>query len=330
MSNNLVNILEKRAILLVNLGSPNELTIKAINKFLVNFLTNKRVVNLPKFLWNPILHGIILPKRSKKLLRQYNKIWIDNDSPLIYFTKLQARKLQELISKNHNNTIVEYAFSSSSPSIQEVLTKLHNKYKLEQLTVLPLYPQHSSTTTSVVFDEIYKFYKNKNYLTTIKFIQNFYNNKYYIDALTNKIQSYCIGKPQAEKIIFSYHSLPKNIIAKGDSYYDECLKTSELLAKSLNLNNDQYIVTFQSKFGYQKWLGPATSTVLTSLAKNKVESIRVICPGFISDCLETLEEIAITNKDLFITHGGLDYTYIPCLNDDDAFIHALNNIIKSV
>jgi ferrochelatase len=307
-------------ILLVNLGSPNSLAKSSIRKFLSTFLADRRVVNLPKIFWYPILYGIILPFRAKKLIKQYSKIWLFDNSPLIHYTKTQADKLS---ATGH---IVRYAFSYAKPSIHDVLTEIHSTLPVDKLTVIPLYPQFSSTTTLPVFDSISAFYSDKYYLPEIKFIHDFADNNFYIDAISSTIRESWQKNGKSQKLVFSYHGLPIDIIKRGDIYYEQCKLTTKLVIDKLGLSNDDYIMVFQSRFGAQKWLTPATNATLADLAKSGIESVDIICPGFVSDCLETLEEIAIVNKEVFLNAGGQRYNYIPCLNDGDDCIQVLNSL----
>jgi ferrochelatase len=320
-----IDLLHKQVILLVNLGSPNELSISSIRLFLRRFLSDKRVIGLPRILWYPILYGIILPIRAKRLLKQYQNIWLNAASPLIYYTWAQQKKLQ---SKFTDDTVVEYAFSYSKPNVNEVLSSLHSKYSIDKLTILPLYPQFSSTTTAAVFDQLFSFYQEKNYLPKLNFIRDFHDNRYYIEAVAKSIAEYFAihGKPQ--QLIFSYHSLPEKIIKSGDVYYEQCLTSSSLIAQQLNLTKEDYQSTFQSKFGGGRWIGPSTAMTLKRLPKSGVKDIAIVCPGFISDCLETLEEIKVTNRKIFMDKGGDKYSYIPCLNDSDLSIDLLCQLVK--
>lgn len=310
----------KNVILLVNLGSPNSLSISSIRKFLSLFLSDKRVVNLPKLLWYPILYGIILTFRAKKLLKQYTKIWLFDNSPLIHYTKIQADKLSQ------KGYIVKYAFSYASPLISDVLSEIQNTIKPDKLTVIPLYPQFSSTTTLPVFDSISSFYKKKYYMPEIKFISDFASNSLYIEAIVNMITESWQKNGRSQKLVFSYHGLPLNIIKRGDAYFSQCELTTKLVVEKLGFGVNDYIMAFQSRFGAQKWLSPATNIVLASLAKSAIKSVDIICPGFVSDCLETLEEIAILNKEVFLNAGGSSYNFIPCLNDREELIEMLSNL----
>lgn len=316
----------RKLILLVNLGSPDELSVIAIRKFLRIFLSDQRVVGLPKLLWYPILYGIILPIRAKKLLHKYQQIWhSSNMSPLVYYTREQSRLLQEKIA---NGYVVDYAFSYGNTSIDEVLTQ--DKYKhLEELIVLPLYPQFSSSTTASVFDQLANYYAGKYFIPEIRFINSFYDNPVYIRAIADKVRRHWELNGRAERLLVSFHSVPVALIEKGDSYLEECKLTYFLLCKELGINPEvDAKLSFQSKFGRAKWVEPATSNVVELFAKSQIKTVDVVCPGFMSDCLETLEEIAIMNKEHFIVNGGHDLRYISCLNDDPVVADILNELIR--
>ena len=314
--------LSKNVILLVNLGSPNFPKVAFIRQFLAKFLGDRRVVNLPKVLWFPILYGIILPIRATKLAKSYQDIWLNGMSPLAYYTQRQAEKLQAQNTK----VIVKYAFSYSTPAIDAVLQEVHELYTVDKITVIPLYPQFSSTTVLPVFDTIARFYGNKLYLPKINFVNEFHQDDLYIEAIANAIRLFWGKNGKGDKLILSYHGLPQSLVAKGDAYFVQCVATTKLIVSKLGILESEYILAFQSKFGKQKWLLPATNLVLEELAINGVKSVDVVCPGFVSDCLETLEEIAIMNKAIYLYHGGHRYNYIPCLNDSDEFIRLLSKL----
>lgn len=306
--------MKKTVILLINLGSPDTLTVSAISRFLRKFLSDRRVVNLPKLLWYPILYLIILPFRSQKLLVKYRVIWQTEKgcSPLVHYTNLQAIGLKERFSSNPE-IIVDHAFCYSNPDIHMVLSKIQ-ALEVKKIIILPLYPQFSSTTTMAVFDSIAEFYANKFDVPDLSFIRGFAIDQSYIKAIVQSIQESFVKNGKPDKLILSYHSLPKSVIEAGDSYYAECLATSREIIQHLGLSSSDYVVSFQSKFGRQKWLSPVTSTVIKDLAVAQNMHIAVVCPGFISDCLETLEEINLMNRAIFLKHGGKKYQYIPCLN----------------
>lgn len=312
-------------ILLVNLGSPNQLTLPSIRMFLRKFLSDKRVVGLPRILWYPVLYGIILPFRASRLLKQYCYIWLNGKSPLIYYTEQQQAMLEQ---KFKNEKIIVHAFSYAKPDINDVLIRLHCQYNITDLMVIPLYPQFSSATTSPVFDQVADFYSDKKYLPQLKFVSDFHNNDYYIAAIANSIERHFVkyGKPQ--RLVFSYHSLPVKIIQAGDKYFEQCLATTALIVNKLNLNQGDYIITFQSRFGRGKWISPTTAATMMDLAKSGINHIAVVCPGFISDCLETLEEIDVINRDIFMDNGGEQYYYISCLNGSEQCIDLLYQLVK--
>lgn len=317
---------DKNVILLINLGSPDSLEVSSIREFLRRFLSDRRVVNLPKILWYPILYGFILSMRPQRLLSKYKCVWMDDGSPLIHYTRLQAEKLNRLLSTHDDSVIVKYAFSYSTPQINIVLDALHREYTVKKLTVIPLYPQFSSTTTMAVFDSITKFYTNKLYLPQLLYISSFCHNQAYIKALAKSILNSWQNNGRHEKLVFSYHGLPTKLIQDGDAYFDQCAATTMGVVNELGISSDEYIMAFQSKFGNQKWLLPATNSVLLDLAKQGIKSVDIICPGFVSECLETLEEIAIALQENYIHAGGEVYNYIPCLNDDDNFIQVLREL----
>lgn len=314
-----------QVVLLVNLGSPNELKVSSIRVFLRKFLSDKRVVGLPRILWYPILYGIILPIRAKRLLKQYRYIWKNSSSPLIYYTQAQQALLQ---GKCMGDKIIAHAFSYAQPDVGNVLNHLHRQVNISRLVVLPLYPQFSSTTTSAVFDQVAGFYADKKFLPELKFIRDFHDNDYYITAVASSITEHFAKHGKAEYLVFSYHSLPLKIIQSGDKYLEQCLNSSRLIAAKLNLKQEDYIITFQSRFGGGKWIAPATAATLVNLAQDGVKHVAVVCPGFISDCLETLEEIDVTNRNLFIKNGGNKYHYIPCLNDSNRCIDLIHQLVK--
>lgn len=318
----------KKLILLINLGSPHELSVAAIRKFLGQFLSDKRVVNLPRIAWYPILFGIILPLRAKKLFIKYSQIWHSkNVSPLVYYSELQAKLLQD---KLQDQAFVDYAFCYGRDTIAERLKSWRKNHEIEELTVLPLYPQYSSSTTGAAFDQISEYYAKEYYIPKLKFINSFAHNPLYIKALAQQIQNYWQENGRSERLIVSFHSLPITLIENGDIYLSECQATYNLLCAELGLKPEIDVkLAFQSKFGKAKWIEPATDKTLLALAKADIKSVDVVCPGFVSDCLETLEEIAIQNRELFINAGGTKLGYIPCLNDNLNLIELLQNLVHN-
>jgi ferrochelatase len=320
----------KKHLLLVNLGSPEHLTLTAIRNFLQEFLTDKRVVGLPRYLWYPILYGIILPLRVPKLLLKYKSIYLANGkSPLIYYTAGQAQGLQALLDADSS---VDYAFCYGSKlfSIDAVLKRksLHMKCNSE-LIIVPLFPQYSSATSAAVFDQVAQFYAREKFIPSLRFIHGFAVNRIYIKALANSVRKLWSVNPQQlpAKLLVSFHSIPLRMVAAGDSYPQECELTFNLLCKELQLKPGQdAILSYQSRFGGGKWLAPATNTIIQELAQSGNLVLDVLCPGFVSDCLETLEEIAIQYRELFLFHGGQELRYIPALNDSQEVARILQEI----
>ena len=315
----------KKLILLVNLGSPEDLSAGAIRNFLRQFLSDQRVVGLPKLLWYPILYGIILPIRAKKLLHKYAQIWLkEHGTPLSHYTHCQAEKLQALVS---NDCIVDYAFCYGSRSIASQLSNLGKEHSFNELVVLPLYPQYSSSTTAAVFDQVSEYYRQAYYIPRINFINSFAANSDYITALANQVREQWLLAGRSNKLMVSFHSVPVKLVESGDSYIKECQATYHLLCQELGISTkNDAVLCFQSKFGKAKWVEPATDVVIKELAANGVKTLDVICPGFVSDCLETLEEVAIQYHDLFIQCGGTKLNYIRCLNDSPNLIKVLANL----
>ncbi len=317
----------KKLILLVNLGSPEALDVKSIKNFLKVFLSDKRVVNLPRYLWYPILYGIILPIRSKKLLHKYQQIWLDGKGmPLSYYTQQQALQLQQEF--DNSDTVVDYAFCYGSRTIRERLTHFEASFTIDELIVLPLYPQYSSSTTAPVFDQLSAYYTDKYQIPQIKFINSFAVNRQYIKILADNVRKYWI-ESQETKLVVSFHSVPVDLIDNGDSYVKECESTYLALCIELGLDPKlNALLCYQSKFGKAKWVEPATDNTIKSLALSGCKNIVVVCPGFVSDCLETLEEVSQEYRDLFLNNGGKKFGYVPCFNDSFEFINVLKKIIN--
>lgn len=313
-----------KLILLVNLGSPEVLSISAIRKFLREFLSDKRVVGLPRILWYPILYLFILTFRVNKLFGKYKSIWHKSGlSPLDYYTRRQAEILQNSFDVS---TKVDYAYSYGHSTVADKLSLLHEKYLIEELVVLPLYPQYSSTTTAAVFDSVNKFYKNKLYIPKLSLINSFCDNENYIQLLADSIRNHWAIYGMPDKLLMSFHSIPEKLVQNGDVYQKECEITFNKVCINLGVNNDFAIICYQSKFGKAKWIEPNILNVIDGFVDTPVKTIDVICPGFISDCLETLEEISIEDRKYFLDKCGGDLRYINCLNDTEEISHLLIDI----
>lgn len=316
---------EKTGILLSNLGSPTAATEAAVKIYLKQFLSDPRVIQLPKIIWQPILQGIVLKIRPKKTAAIYQKIWNETGSPLLAYSVSQKNALQKLLGENY---LVEIGMRYGSPSIEDAL-KLFQQQKIAELVFLPLYPQFSYTTTASSNDALEAAKEKLNFSPKIHAISDYYNNQDYILMLTQQIQNYWENHGRQDKILFSFHGIPKAYVKKGDPYYQQCLTTGKLLAQSLQLAPDQWLTVFQSRFGFQTWLQPYCIDVLKQLPKQGIKNIDIVCPGFPTDCLETLEEIAMTNKKIFIENGGENYRYIPALNADRAQIKLFAALIDT-
>lgn len=317
---------KKTGILLVNLGTPDAPTKVALRRYLAEFLSDVRVVELPRILWKCLLHGIILRTRPQKSAIAYQKVWTSEGSPLLAITKKQAKKLNEFIAKE-NHAQVYFAMRYGNPSIAKVLRKMQQN-GVDNIVILPLYPQYAAPTTGSVFDAIAKELQTWRYIPSLHFIHTYHDNLKYIAAMSDSINASFneFGKPQ--KLILSFHGMPEENLRKGDPYYCFCIKTGRLIAENLNLTADQYIISFQSRFGKAVWLQPYTDQTLAGLPEQGVTDVAVVCPAFSADCLETLEEIAQENREIFNHAGGKNFRYIPCLNDSDKHIEMMLSLIK--
>jgi ferrochelatase len=312
-------------VLLCNLGSPDEPTAPAVRRYLAEFLGDPRVVEIPRALWWPILHGIILRTRPAKSAAKYATIWTPEGSPLKVWTDRQAQGLQDWLTRQGHHVTVRYAMRYGSPSIAAQLDALKAEGATRVL-VLPAYPQYSGTTTASVFDAVYHWAGKLRNLPELRFVNRYHDDAGYIAALAQRIRAHWQQHGQPERLVMSFHGVPERTLHLGDPYHCECHKTARLLAEQLGLRKDQYQLTFQSRFGKAKWLEPYTEPTLVALAQAGVKRVDVVCPGFTSDCLETLEEIAQEARDAFLHAGGQSFHYIPCLNDSSEWIAALGRL----
>ena len=316
----------KTGVLIINLGTPDSTSWFDIRKYLKEFLSDKRVIEVNPIIWQLILNLFILNFRPSKTAKAYKKIWMkkENISPLLHYTKKQAEKLSASIVKE--NLIIDFAMRYGNPSIKSKILTLHNQ-GCENLVVLPLYPQYAAATTATVCDEVYRCLMKIRWQPSLKIIPHYESDPKYIDALVNSIKKkiYEINwKP--DLIIASYHGIPKKYFDKGDPYHCYCHKTTRLVSEKLN--SIKIKTTFQSRFGPEEWLKPYTDKILENLPKEGIKNILIICPGFSSDCVETLEEISIEGKETFVNSGGENFDIIPCLNDNDDHISLLKSLIQ--
>jgi len=313
--------IKKQGVLLANLGTPQAPTTAEVKRFLTEFLHDQRVVDLSPWQWYPILHCFILPRRSPKVAKLYESIWMDEGSPLMVYSKRQREKLQQLL-----DIPVELGMTYGEPSLQSGIENLQQQ-GVEEVIVLPLYPQYSATTTAAVFDGLAKVIKTLPTMPAVNFVRDYYDHPLYIKALANKVRISWEEKGQGDLLVCSYHGIPKRYAENGDIYPEHCAETTRLLAQELGLETDKVLMTYQSQFGKEEWLQPYTDKTMESLPIKGVKKLDIICPAFSVDCLETLEEIAGENRELFLEAGGEAFNYIPCLNADDNHIEMMKALI---
>ena len=317
---------EKTGVLVVNLGTPEEPSPSALRKYLKEFLSDPRVVEIPPILWWPILNFIILTIRPKKSAEKYASVWTNEGSPLRVYSEKQVEKLKENLNNLGVNVEVSLAMRYGKPSISESIDNLRKK-NVNKLLILPLYPQFSASTTATVFDKVFeKLIKMRN-PPAIRTVKSFHDDDSYITAMGNQILNFWKNTPTPDLLLFSFHGVPARSLYKGDPYHCHCLKTARLIAEKIGLKDEEWKVSFQSRFGKAEWLKPYTTQVIKSLPKNGIRSLHVVCPGFVSDCLETLEEIKMEAKEDFFGAGGKDFKYISCLNDGPFGINMLTEIL---
>tara|TARA_B100001175_G_scaffold275470_1_gene250364 strand:- start:1987 stop:2985 length:999 start_codon:yes stop_codon:yes gene_type:complete len=316
----------KTGVLIINLGTPDSTDWLDIRKYLKEFLSDRRVIEVHPLIWQVILNLFILNFRPSKTAKAYKEIWMKEQdmSPLLYYTQKQAEKISTNISTE--NLIVDFAMRYGNPSIESKIFKLHEQ-GCENLIILPLYPQYAAATTATVCDEVYRILMKMRWQPSLKIIPHYESDSLYIDALVNSINKKVNEiKWKPDLIIASYHGIPKKYFDKGDPYHCYCHKTTRLISEKLN--SFKIKTTFQSRFGPQEWLTPYTDKTLENLPKEGKKNILTICPGFASDCVETLEEILIQGKEIFINSGGENFDMIPCLNDNDDHIILLKSLIQ--
>ncbi|MEI6707314.1 MAG: ferrochelatase [Methylococcales bacterium] len=316
----------KTGVLLANLGSPTAPTTKAVRKFLGEFLWDKRVVNIPRPVWWLILNFFVLPFRPKKSAHAYQTVWdAEKGSPLAFLTyQLTEKVAEQLITKD---ITVDYVMRYGEPSMATQLRRFKD-LGIDDIIVLPLYPQYSSTTTASIYDALINELNTWRYLPSFRFISDYHQNEAHITALANSITQAWDEQPKNDLLVMSFHGLPEVLTKMGDPYFYQCQKTAALIAEKLGLRDSEWKLVFQSRFGKAEWLKPYCVQTLEELPKQGIKSVDLVCPGFAVDCLETLEEIAITNKEIFIEAGGEQYRYIPALNDSDAQVNSIISLLE--
>jgi len=313
------------AVVLCNLGTPEAPTTAAVRRYLAEFLTDPRVVEIPAAVWRPVLHGVVLRVRPARSAKKYAAIWTPEGSPLAVWTRKQATLLEGYLGQRGHRVRVRHAMRYGSPSIPSVLGALKAE-GMTRLLVLPLYPQYSGATTGSVIDALAAWSRRTRNLPEIRTVARYGDDPGYIAALARSVGDHWMAHGRGERLVLSFHGMPKRTLLLGDPYHCECRKTARLLAERLGLAPEAVLVTFQSRFGRAEWLAPYTAPTLVELARQGVGRVDVMCPGFTSDCLETLEEIALEAKASFLGAGGKTFHYVPCLNDRHEWIAALADL----
>jgi ferrochelatase len=317
----------KVTVVLVNLGTPEAPTTEALRPFLREFLSDSRVVEIPKIIWWFILNCLIIPFRAKKTAAKYAAIWTADGSPLKAHTLKQATLLKGYLGERGHQVDVVAAMRYGQPALTDVLNQLE-KDGCNKILILPAYPQYSATTTASIYDAVFDHYKKVRNIPELRLIRQYHDHPGYIQALKQSVQKHWEQNRRGKQLVISFHGVPKRTLLSGDPYHCACQKTARLLAESLALREDEYTVTFQSRFGRAEWLQPYTLPTVEALAKDGMQRVDVVCPGFIGDCLETLEEINIEVRSAFLLAGGKEFHYIPCLNEDAAWLRGLAEITE--
>lgn len=322
----------KSAVVLMNLGTPSAPTVASIRKYLREFLSDKRVVEIPRLLWYPILYGIILPFRPKRTVAAYRQLWQEyGDSPLRVISAQQLEALTNYLQASSRQSVAEMpllrmAMTYGEPSLFDVVDELRAQ-GVEHILILPLYPQFSATTTGPIYDRVAELFQTQRNIPSISVLKQYFEHPRYIDALAQSVRVHWEKHGRAQHLLMSFHGIPRRNVELGDPYRMQCEATAQLLAHNLGLRADEWSLSFQSRLGRAEWLQPYTSVVMKQLGENKLATIDVICPAFASDCLETLEEIAIENREIFQHAGGGEFRYIPCLNASASHIELLAQLI---
>ncbi|WP_244635894.1 ferrochelatase [Chthonobacter albigriseus] len=316
-------------ILLVNLGTPDGTDRKSMRRYLEEFLTDRRVIEWPRAVWYPILYGIVLNTRPQKKGKDYETIWNTerDESPLRTFTRSQSEKLAARIS-GHSNVTVDWAMRYGTPSIAERLKALKAE-GCDRILVFPLYPQYAASTTATVNDKVFELLLKERWQTAVRTVPPYHDDPVYIDALARSIEGHLATLDfEPEVVLTSFHGIPKSYFEKGDPYHCHCMKTARLLRERLGWSKDRLRVTFQSRFGPEEWLQPYTDKTVEALAKSGVKRLAIVAPGFVSDCLETLEELAVENGEIFLHNGGEKFSFIPCMNDSEPGMDVIEAVVR--
>ncbi len=314
---------DRTAIILVNLGTPDSTGTADVRNYLDQFLSDPRVVEMPPLLWKLILHGVILRFRPAKAARAYKKIWTEQGSPLLFYTRSLAKKLNNIVEPQYQ---VFTAMTYGKPEIHQVLKEIARQ-GFDRIKVIPLFPQYSATTSAAIYDAFAREFLHWRRVPQFCFINQYYRHPAYITAIANTIKDY-LQKNRADLLLFSFHGIPLRYIQAGDPYLEQCQQSVRLIADKAGLDDKQWQLVFQSRMGREPWLSPYADQTIAQLGKQGIKKLAVISPGFAVDCLETLEEMAMANKQLFLQNGGENFDYIPCLNDADEHAQMLKTIFS--
>ena len=315
----------KTAVILVNLGTPDEPTPAGVRRYLREFLSDTRVIEIPPFIWQIILNLFVLTTRPKRVAHAYQSVWTQDGSPLLAILKKQAVLLQEKLVHDGKPVAVFPATTYGNPNIKDVMQQLQDK-GYDDLIIFSLYPQYSATTTGAVFDKVAQYCMSKRNMPAVQFVRDYHDHPLYIKALAQSIRNFWAQHGQADRLLMSFHGIPKPYADKGDPYAEQCRKTAVLVASELGLGTHEWAISFQSRFGAQEWLKPYTDELLGEWGSQGV-SVQVLSPAFSADCLETLEELAVENRDNFMNAGGKSYQYIPALNSDELHIELMAQMV---
>lgn len=315
------------AVVIVNLGTPNAPTKEALRRYLREFLSDRRVVDIPRAIWLPILHGIILNTRPAKSAAKYATVWTPEGSPLAVHTERQAKLLKGSLGARGHQVLVRHAMRYGSPSIPAVLDEL-KQLNATRILLVPLYPQYAASTSATAVDVAFRHWQAARNQPEVRTIRAFCDDEAYVAACANAIRDYWMKNGQGDRLLLSFHGLPRAVLDRGDPYHCECQKTGRLIREALGLDESRCQISFQSRFGRAEWLQPYTAETLTTWGRQKLGRLDVFCPGFVGDCLETLEEIALEGKADFLAAGGRDFHYIPCLNERPDWIAALSDLVE--
>ncbi|NBB91813.1 MAG: ferrochelatase [Gammaproteobacteria bacterium] len=317
----------RAGILMVNLGTPEAPTAKALRPYLKQFLSDRRVIEAPKLIWWFILNGYILPFRSPRSAEAYARVWTEHGSPLLVNNRSLADKLEAHLQSDLPRVKILLAMSYGKPDIDSAIDRLRRE-NIQRLLVLPMYPQYSATTTASVFDQVTDSLRRLRWLPEVRFINDFHHAEDWQQAIADSIRRFRNKHGEPDKLLFSFHGIPKRNLLAGDPYYCQCQASARNIAARLGLSDEEWLVTFQSRLGRAEWLKPYTDKTLESLAHEGVKKLHVVCPGFSIDCLETLDEIAVEGRDEFLEAGGESLEYIPCLNDSPAHVKLLDALCR--